>query len=66
MNKTMTLDDLKKLVDEEVAKGNGDAIILVQANADNISDIVINGYEGCGLEFGDGPKVFSLESNPWW
>ena len=62
--KNMTLNDLKKIVDEEVAKGNGEAIVMVQANADHISDIIINGYEGCGNEFGDGPLVFSLESNP--
>lgn len=37
---------------------------MVQANADHISDIIVNGFEGYGREFGAGPKVFSLESNP--
>ena len=60
--KNMTLLEWKKIVDEEVAKGNGDAVILVQAYEDGISNIVITGYEGCGSEFGDGPLVFSLES----
>lgn len=62
--KDMTLNELKKLVDKEVARGNGEAIIIVQANADHISDIIVNGFEGCGREFGDGSLVFSLESNP--
>lgn len=59
----MTLNELKEIVDKEIANGNGDAIIVVQANADNISDIAITGYEGCGYEFFGDVKVFSLESN---
>ena len=61
----MTLSQLKELVDREIKNGNGDAIIMVQANRDGISDIVITDFEGCGHEFGDpaAPLVFGLESN---
>lgn len=60
--KGMTVNDLKKLVDQAVAEGYGDAHIQVQADADGISDIMVNGFEGCGHEFGDGEKVFSIVS----
>ena len=50
--------------DKAIADGFGDAIVMLQANADHISDIIVNGFEGYGYEFGNGPKVFSLESNP--
>ena len=61
-NKGMTVNDLKKIVDKAVVEGYGDALIQVQADADGISDIMINGFEGYGQEFGDGEKVFSLVS----
>lgn len=64
MANEMTVSKLKELCDKAIADGFGDAIVMLQANADHISDIVINGFEGYGYEFGDGPKVFSLESNP--
>ena len=65
VTKPMTLSQLKELVDREIKNGNGDAIIMVQANRDGISDIVITNFEGCGHEFGDpaAPLVFGLESN---
>lgn len=58
----MTLNELKKIVDTEIEKGNGDAGIEVQAYADGISDIIITGYEGCGYELGGEVKMFSLTS----
>lgn len=64
MANEMTVFKLKELCDKAIADGFGDAIIMVQANADHISDIIVNGFEGYGREFGEGPKVFSLESNP--
>ena len=64
MKNTMTVNTLKVLCEKAITDGYGDAIVMVQANADHISDIVINGFEGYGREFGSGPKVFSLESNP--
>lgn len=60
----MTVSKLKELCDKAIADGFGDAIVMVQANADHISDIIVNGFEGYGYEFGDGPKIFNLESNP--
>lgn len=60
--KGMTVNDLKKIVDKAVAEGWGDATVLVQADADGISDIVVNGYEGSGYEFGGDEKIFSLVS----
>lgn len=64
MANEMTVYKLKELCDKAIADGFGDAIVMLQANADHISDIIVNGFEGYGCEFGDGPKVFSLESNP--
>lgn len=61
--KEMTVEKLKELCDKAIADGYGDAIIEVQADADGISDIVVNGFEGYGNEFEDGPKVFSLVSS---
>lgn len=63
MSKVMTVNKLKELCDKAIADGFGDAAIMVQADADGISDIIVNGFEGCGNEFGDGPKVFSLVSS---
>jgi len=64
-DKPMTLSQLKELVDREIDNGNGNAIIMIQANRDGVSDIVITDFEGCGHEFGDpeAPLVFGLESN---
>ena len=61
--KGMTVNDLKALIDEAISKDCGDAIVMVQADADGISDIVVNGFEGCGNEFDDGPKIFSITSS---
>lgn len=58
----MTVEKLKELCEKAIADGYGDAVIEVQADADGISDIIVNGFEGYGNEFEDGPKVFSLVS----
>ena len=63
-NEMMTVGKLKQLCDIAIEDGFGDATVMVQANADHISDIIVNGFEGYGYEFGCGHKVFSLESNP--
>ena len=60
--KGLTVKDLKKLVDEAIEKGCGDALVVTQADVDGISDIVINGFEGCGKEFGGETSIFSLVS----
>ncbi len=59
----LTVEKLKELCEKAIAGGYGDAIVEVQADADGISDIIVNGFEGYGDEFGDGPKVFSLVSS---
>ena len=59
----MTVNDLKVLLERAIEQGYGDAHIQVQADADSISDIMINGYEGFGEEFENGPKVFSIVSS---
>ena len=61
--KEMTVEKLKELCEKAIADGYGAAIIEVQADADGISDIVVNGFEAYGNEFEDGPKVFSLVSS---
>lgn len=58
----LTVEKLKELCEKAIADGYGNAAVMVQADADCISDIVVNGFEGYGDEFGDGPKVFSLVS----
>ena len=58
----MTVEELKELCDKAIAEGCGDAVVMVQADADGISDIVVNGFEGYGREFVDGEKIFSLVS----
>ena len=58
----MTVSDLKKIVDKAIDAGFEDATILVQADADSISDIVVNGYEGHGYGIGSDEKIFSLVS----
>ena len=57
----MTVSKLLEICQEFVARGYGDAIVEVQADADGISDIIINGFECYGNEFED-PKVLSLVS----
>ena len=59
--KGMTVSELLEICQESVAKGYGDAIVEVQADADGISDIMVNGFEGFGNEFEE-PKVLSLVS----
>ena len=56
----MTVSKLLEICQESVARGYGDAIVEVQADADGISDIMINGIEGWGDE--DDSKVLSLVS----
>lgn len=61
--KGLTVSKLLEICQRSVAEGYGDAVVEVQADADGISDIMINGIEGWGNEFGeDGPKIFSLVS----
>lgn len=59
--KGMTVSELLEICQESVAKGYGDAIVEVQADADGISDIMVNGFEGFGNKFEE-PKVLSLVS----
>lgn len=59
--KGMTVSELLEICQESVAKGYGDALVEVQADADGISDIMVNGFEGFGNEFEE-PKVLSLVS----
>lgn len=59
--KGLTVSKLLEICQKSVAEGYGDAVVEVQADADGISDIIINGFEGYGNEFGD-PKVLSLVS----
>ena len=59
----LTVNELAKLCSSAIENGYGDAVIQVQADADGISDIMVNGIGGCGNEFNeDGPKIFSLVS----
>jgi hypothetical protein len=61
--KGLTVSKLLKICQKSVAEGYGDAVIQVQADADGISDIMVNGIEGWGNELNrDGPKVLSLVS----
>ena len=61
--KGLTVSKLLEICQKSVAEGYGDAVIQVQTDADGISDIMVNGIEGCGNEFNeDGPKVLSLVS----
>lgn len=61
--KGLTVSKLLEICQKSVAEGYGDAVVIVQADADGISDIVVNGVEGYGEEFGAGPEVFSLVSS---
>lgn len=59
----LTVNELAKLCSSAIENGYGDAVVEVQADADHISDIIVNGVEGWGNEFHeDGPKIFSLVS----
>lgn len=61
--KSLTVSKLLEICQKSVAEGYGDAAIQVQADADGISDIMVNGIESCGNEFyEDGPKILSLVS----
>ena len=61
--KGLTVSKLLEICQKSVAEGYGDAVVEVQADADHISDIIVNGIEGWGNEFHeDGPKIFSLVS----
>ena len=61
--KGLTVSKLLEICQKSVAEGYGDAVIQVQADADGISDIMVNGIEGWGNELNrDGPKVLSLVS----
>lgn len=58
----LTVNELAKLCSSAIENGYGD-VVEVQADADHISDIIVNGVEGWGNEFHeDGPKIFSLVS----
>lgn len=59
----LTVNELAKLCSSAIESGYGDAVVEVQADADHISDIIVNGVEGWGNEFHeDGSKIFSLVS----
>jgi hypothetical protein len=61
--KGLTVSKLLEIYQKSVAEGYGDAVVEVQADADHISDIIVNGVEGWGNELNrDGPKVLSLVS----
>ena len=58
--KGLTVSKLLEICQKSVAEGYGDAVVEVQADADGISDIMINGIEGWGNE--DDLKTLSLVS----
>ena len=58
--KGLTVSKLLEICQKSVAEGYGDAVVEVQADADGISDIMINGIEGWGNETDS--KVLSLVS----
>ena len=58
--KGLTISKLLEICQKSVTEGYGDAIVEVQANADGIFDIMINGIEGLGDE--NDSKVLSLVS----
>ena len=58
--KGLTVSKLLEICQKSVAEGYGDAVIEVQADADGISDIMINGIKGWGDE--NDSKVLSLVS----
>ena len=58
--KGLTVSQLFEICQKSVAEGYGDAVVEVQADADGISDIIVNGIEGWGDE--NDSKVLSLVS----
>lgn len=56
----MTVKELKRCVDIAIRDGKGEALVLVQANADHISDIVIT---DCYMSYDFNRETFNLESN---
>lgn len=60
----MKVTELLHLCQMAIEKGYGNAIVEVQANANGISEIIINGFEGLGYEYGklDCP-IFSITSS---
>ena len=46
--KGLTISKLLEICQRSVAEGYGDAVVEVQADADGISDIIVNGIEGWG------------------
>ena len=58
--KGLTVSKLLEICQKSVTEGYGDAVVEVQADADGISDIMINGIEGWGNETDS--KVLSLVS----
>ena len=58
--KGLTVSQLFEICQKSVAEGYGDAVVEVQADADGISDIIINGIEGLSDE--NDSKVLSLVS----
>lgn len=60
MDGIMTLKELKEYVDKAIKIGKGDALVLVQANADHISDIEIT---DCYIGYDFNRDTFNLESN---
>lgn len=58
--KGLTVSKLLEICQKSVAEGYGDAVVEVQADADGISDIIVNGIEGLGDE--NNSEVLSLVS----
>ena len=58
--KSLTISKLLEICQRSVAEGYGDAVVEVQADADGVFDIMINGIEGWGDE--NDSKVLSLVS----
>ena len=58
--KGLTVSKLLEICQKSVAEGYGDAVVEVQADADGISDIMINGIEGLADE--NNSEVLSLVS----
>lgn len=58
--KGLIVSKLLEICQKSIAEGYGDAIVEVQADANGISDIMINGIEGLGDK--NDSKVLSLVS----
>ena len=60
----MKVKDLLELCQAAVRDGYSDALVIVQADVDGISDIVVNGLEGFGDEYGEPDcPIFSITSS---